>query len=41
MTDSQAWQWKMEWCKRHHLPPANPHFWRLAEEALAESEKGK
>jgi len=27
------WQWKMEWCRKKGLPPADSTVWNRAEEA--------
>ena len=31
--DSDKWIWKMEYCKKHRLPPAENWAWNKAEEA--------
>lgn len=28
----ERWSWCMNYCEQHRLPPANPHFWREANE---------
>lgn len=36
--NSVKWFWKMDWCKRNNVAPADNYFWELAEEAF---KKGK
>jgi len=34
MTLIEEWNWKMDWCKKHRLPPADNEVWKQAEQAL-------
>ena len=43
MTDNEKttkkWLWKMDWCKKEHLPPAQKWVWDKAEEAYKNIKK--
>ena len=33
------WNFKMEWCKKQRVSPANTYFWKQAEEAYNEQDE--
>ena len=35
-TASKKWFWKMEYCRKHRLPPAQAWAWDEAEKAFSE-----
>lgn len=38
-TQHSEWLWKMEYCKKNGLPPAQSWAWKLANKAYAETHK--
>ena len=32
--EDQKWSWKMDWCKKNGVPPANKYWWDAAEKAF-------
>lgn len=35
MTVTEQWMWRMDWCKRRGLAPANSAIWELSGKELA------